>query len=213
MKMTMKNIKKYITTGLFLTFIAVGAMGLTSSAEAFKGTKNVNWNQSHAQMQNMTQADRQQMNFLLIELRVRLLQILIQLNDQTESSSNNNGDYPSVSTYSVTDVEDDRAELLGSVDMNDFSNGEVFFVYGEDQGQVRDVSNDFDSYNDVDEDGDDLQKVRVDRDLDSSDSYSEVVMSLDDDTRHYYSICVEFEDEDDDDVLECGNVRVFTTDN
>jgi hypothetical protein len=57
------------------------------------------------------------------------------------------------------------------------------------------------------------EKVRVDSDLDSRDSYQEEVTSLDDDTRHYYSICVGYKDEDDDEVLKCCIVRSFTTDN
>ena len=133
----------------------------------------------------------------------------------TDDDNGSNDDDPNVTTLSATAVQDDQADLRGSVDMNDFRDGEVFFVYGEDEDQVADVEDDFDSYRDVDEDGDDLQKVLVDNDLDSDDSYLEEVDSLDDDTRHYFSICVgyEDEDEDDDEVLKCGTVRGFTTDN
>jgi len=122
-------------------------------------------------------------------------------------------DDPIATTLVPTNISDHEADLRGSIDMNDFRNGEVFFVYGEDEDQMRDVGDDFDSYDDVDEDGDDLQKVLVDSDLDSRDSYQEEVRDLDDDTRHYFTICVGYEDEDDDAVLECGSVRSFTTDN
>ncbi len=123
-----------------------------------------------------------------------------------------NEDHPNVTTQSATDIQDDRADLRGYVDMDDFNNGEVFFVYGEDEDQIEDVEDGYDSYADVDEDGDDLQKVRVDTDLDSSDSYREEVDSLEDDTKYYFSICVGYEDEDNDDVVKCGSVRTFTTD-
>ncbi len=130
---------------------------------------------------------------------------------RTDDSSSDE-DHPDVTTQSATDIRDDQADLRGYVDMNDFNNGEVFFVYGEDEGQVEDVEDDFNTYSNVDEDGEDLQKVRVDTDLDSSDSYREEVDGLDDNTRHYFSICVGYEDEDDDDVIKCGSVRSFTTD-
>ena len=84
--------------------------------------------------------------------------------------------------------------------------------FTEDMDQVEDVEDDFNSYADVDEDGDDLQKVRVDTNLDSSASYREEVVSLDDSTEHYFSICVGYENEDDEEVLKCGATRTFTTD-
>ncbi len=130
---------------------------------------------------------------------------------ETDGSSSSNDDEPEAETDEVDDVDDDSAELTGEVDMNDFNNGRVFFVYGEDEDQIDDVASDYDTYSDVDEDGDDLQKVLVDNDLDSSDSYTEEVFGLDEDEDYFYQICVEYEDDDDDDVLECGGVEEFTT--
>lgn len=124
----------------------------------------------------------------------------------------NDDEYPDVETDSARDIEDDRAELRGSVDMNDFRNGIVFFVYGEDEDQVDDIERDYDSYYDVDEDGDDLQKVRVDSDLDGDRTYWQTVTGLDNDTDYYFAICVGFEDEDGDDTLTCGDTEDFTTD-
>ncbi len=126
--------------------------------------------------------------------------------------SSNNDDEPEVDTLSARDIEDDSAELRGEVDMNDFNNGIVFFVYGEDENDVEDVA-DEDAYNDVDENGDDLQKIKVDNDLDGDADYDAQVTGLDDDTDYYFRICVEYEDEDDDEVLECGDIEEFTTDN
>lgn len=130
---------------------------------------------------------------------------------RTDGSSRND-DEPNLNTRSAININDDSADLRGSVDMNDFNNGEVFFVYGEDEDEVQDVEDDFDSYSDVDEDGDDLQKVRVDSDLDGQESYEERVRNLDDNTKHYFSMCVGYEDEDDDDVIKCGSVLTFITD-
>jgi hypothetical protein len=126
-----------------------------------------------------------------------------------------NDDYdeePRVTTRSAFDIDEDSARFEGSVDMNDFRNGEVFFVYGEDEDDIEDVADDFDSYSDVDEDGDDLQKFRLDSDLDSDSDYEIRVDGLDDDTDYYFVLCVGYEDEDDDEVLECSSVRDFTTD-
>lgn len=127
-------------------------------------------------------------------------------------SRRNNDDEPEVDTDSARNIDDDRAELRGSVDMMDFEDGEVFFVYGEDESQIEDVEDDYDSYRDVDEDGDDLQKVRVDSNFDGDDDFRETVTGLDDDTDYYFQICVGFEDEDNDDVIICGGVEDFTTD-
>jgi len=124
----------------------------------------------------------------------------------------NDEDAPEVETEDVDDIERTTAELNGSVDMNDFKNGIVFFVWGEDEDQVEDVE-DEDEYDDVDEDGDDLQKQRVDSDLDGEDDYKLDIRNLDRNTDHYYTICVEYEDEDDDETLECGSVEEFETDN
>ena len=121
-------------------------------------------------------------------------------------------DEPDLDTRSASSITDDSAYLRGIVDMNDFENGLVFFVYGEDRSQIEDVEDDYDQYADVDENGDNLQKVKVDSSLDGSSSYTEKVSGLDSNTRIYFSICVEYEDEDGDDVIGCGDTESFDTD-
>lgn len=133
------------------------------------------------------------------------------LSFRTDEGSNN--DEPSVNTRSAVNITDDSADLRGTVDMNDFSNGRVFFVYGEDEDAVDDVADDYDTYAEVTEDGDDLQKLLVDNDLDGDDSYQEEAANLDSDTDIYFSLCVEYEDEDGDEQLVCGDTEVFVTDN
>ena len=118
---------------------------------------------------------------------------------------------PDVDTKDADDVTDEEAELNGTVDMNDFRNGLVFYVWGEDEGQIEDVE-DEDQYKDVDEDGDDLQKQKMDSDLDDKSNYVLDLEGLDDDTRYYYTLCVEYEDEDDDETILCGSVEDFRTD-
>ena len=121
-------------------------------------------------------------------------------------------DEPDVETEAARDIDDDSAELRGEVDMNDFDDGLVFFVYGEDEDQVEDIEDDYDEYRDIDEDGDDLQKFTVDSNLDGRDDYRADIRGLDDDTEYYFQICVEYEDDDDDEVIECGGVEDFETD-
>ena len=128
------------------------------------------------------------------------------------NGSNNNDDQPNVDANNATNVDEDSAKLHGSVDMNDFRNGIVFFVYGEDKNQVDDIEKDYVEYADIDEDGDDLQKVKVDSDLDEDEDYDYIANNLNEDERVYFSICVEYENDDDDQVLRCSSVKNFTTD-
>jgi hypothetical protein len=121
-------------------------------------------------------------------------------------------DEPDALTYSAINIDSDEATLRGEVDMNDFEDGIVFFVYGEDEDAVEDVADEYDTYSDIDEDGLDLQKVLVDSDLDGSDSYQEDITGLEEDTRYYVAIGVEYEDDDGDETLILGSVRSFTTD-
>lgn len=128
------------------------------------------------------------------------------------SGSRYDDDEPEVQTDGATSIENDEAELEGNVDMMDFEDGEVFFVYGQDEDQVEDIEDDYDTYSDIDEDGDDLQKIMSDSSFDDEDDFSERVTGLEEDTDYYFQICVGFEDEDDDDVIVCGGVEDFTTD-
>lgn len=128
-----------------------------------------------------------------------------------EFDTDEDDDKPEVETDSARDIDEDSAELRGEVDMNDNEDGIVFFVYGEDEDEIEDVE-DEDDYYDVDEDGDDLQKILVANFFNGSEDFEQKVFSLDDDTDHYFRICVEYQDDDDDSQIECGEVREFETD-
>lgn len=129
-------------------------------------------------------------------------------------NNNSNEDYyePEAITIDVYDITEESAVLEGEVYMNDFDNGTVFFIYGEDDNQVEDISDDYDTYNDIDEDGDNLQKIKVDNGLDGDDSYTFEISNLNEDTDYYYSMCVSYENEDGDDRIICGDTDQFTTD-
>lgn len=132
--------------------------------------------------------------------------------DRDDDRDRYDDDEPEAYTDTATNIDRYEARLRGEVDMNDFDDGEVFFVYGTDEGQIEDVERDYDSYRDVDTDGKRLQKVRVDSGLDGSEDYSYTVSDLSRDTDYYYQICVGYEDYDGDDALACGGVENFTTD-
>lgn len=126
--------------------------------------------------------------------------------------SGSNGSTPDVDTEDANDINEDSADIHGSVYMNDYDSGLVFYVYGEDQSDIEDVESEHDSYSDIDNDGDNLQKVRVEGNLDGDESYSETLTNLDADEDYYYSFCVEYEGSNGDDTLKCGSVETFKTD-
>ncbi|MFT7328425.1 MAG: hypothetical protein ACI870_000620 [Crocinitomicaceae bacterium] len=128
------------------------------------------------------------------------------------TASNNNDDEPRAETQRARNIKEYSAELRGDVDMNDFNNGIVFFVWGEDEDDVEDVE-DENRYQDIDENGEDLQKNDLRTNFDKNANFELDVYGLDNDTDIYFSMCVQYEDEDDDDTIECGNVRNFETDN
>jgi hypothetical protein len=129
-----------------------------------------------------------------------------------DDNDSNDDDMPEVDDLDANDITDNSVELEGSVDMNDFEDGYVFFVYGEDEDQVSDIADDYDTYADVDEDGDNLQKISVDSSADGEKSYWATTTGLDEDTEIFYTLCVAFEDEDGDEVIVCGDTESFTTD-
>ena len=130
----------------------------------------------------------------------------------TPDGNGGSNDRPDANTDSPRDVDEDSARLRGDIDMNDFNNGIVFFVYGQDEDEIRDTEDDHDSYDEAhdDEENDEFEVVRVDTDLDGSDDYEERVTNLDTDERYYYQICVEYYDNGS--RLECGGVEDFETD-
>lgn len=118
---------------------------------------------------------------------------------------------PEATTKIVYNVTRKSADLRGEVDMNDYNNGLVFFVYGQKESYVRDVEYE-NSYSSIHNDGQYIRKVLVDADLDSSDSYTENIDGLESSERYYYRICVEYTKTNGDSDLECGSVKYFNTD-
>jgi len=132
--------------------------------------------------------------------------------DTDRDDDDDDDDEPDVETGDADDIDEDSAEIEGEVDMNDFEDGIVFFVYGEDEDLIKEIEDEYDEYSDIDEEGDDLQKFMVDSNLDDNADYTGRLNGLDDDTEYFYQICVEYEDEDDDETIACGGVESFETD-
>lgn len=129
-----------------------------------------------------------------------------------DNNNNDNGnEIPNATTNNADNITDFSAMLRGEVEMNDTDNGLAFFVYGDDEDQV-DEATDENSYSNIDEDGDSLQKVQVFSNLDADRIFSRTVSGLNDNTDYFFRMCVEYEDEGGDSTLECGNTESFETD-
>jgi hypothetical protein len=130
--------------------------------------------------------------------------------DEDDDDDDNNDDIPEAITEDADDVDENGAEIRGEIEMNDFEDGLAFFVYGQDEDAIEDVEEE-DSYSDVDSDGDDIQKFVLSSNLDDTRTFWSTISGLDEDTDYFFRICVEYEDEDGDDTLQCGDVESFTT--
>lgn len=134
--------------------------------------------------------------------------------DEDDDDNDFNDDEPEVDTDDAENVRDTSAELRGSVEMNDYEEGLAFFAYGQDEDLVADIEADYDEFDDIDEEGEDLQVVEVDDGLDEGDdeSYELFITGLDEDTEYYFAMCLEFEDDNGDATIMCGSVEEFETD-
>ncbi len=121
-------------------------------------------------------------------------------------------DEPEAYTSSATSVGRYEARLRGEVRMNDFSRGEVFFVYGTDRALIDDVDDAADSYADVSTRSDRLEKIRVNSNASGSRSYEAWVSGLIRDREYYFRACVGYKDSRNRDALTCGTTLRFTTD-
>lgn len=102
---------------------------------------------------------------------------------------------PSLKLVRPEDITTQAATLVAEVDMNDFKDGILFFVYGESREDVADVAEER-YYVDIRERGDDLQRVLVDPDFDGFDTVEKRIAEFDEYTRYYYSVGVQYENED-----------------
>jgi uncharacterized repeat protein (TIGR01451 family) len=142
-------------------------------------------------------------------------------NDPGCSSPTDDNEYNSISyqdpvaeTDNEENLDDDSAELNGSVDMNSFYNGIAFFVYGQNYGDVSDVEYDYNEYSDANnnEVNDQFEVVLVDNNHSGNSNFSYNASNLESNETYYFLMCVEFENENGNNELECGSTKNFHTD-
>lgn len=119
-----------------------------------------------------------------------------------------NENHPDAQTQAAQNVTQNSATLRGNVNMNDFSNGTVFFVWGQNQNQVQNASN-YNTYNSIPQNGQNLQKQTVQSGFSGSSNFDTYVSGLNTNNQYYFRICVEYYDVSS--RLECGNLRNFNT--
>ncbi len=127
---------------------------------------------------------------------------------EVEDSSGPSGSFV-VETRTEQSVTESSAKLRGYVDMSSYQDGDVFFVWGEDLSQIQDVS-DENRYSDIDSDGDNLQKQKIENNFDGDSTFSLNVNGLNTNERIYFRLCVEYEHNGNDDI-KCGIVEDFET--
>jgi len=123
------------------------------------------------------------------------------------------GDAPRVTTGSVS-VSGNIIALTGSVNMRSFRDAQAFFVYGTDKNAVNQVEGQRAMIN-IRQNGDRLQRILVDSDVDRSDSFRAIVRDLRFSTAYVARLCVEFENKDERGrerlYVECGETKGFIT--
>jgi hypothetical protein len=129
------------------------------------------------------------------------------------SNANNSDDEPNVETNDVEDISDDRATIFGYIDMEDYDAGVAFFVYGRDEDLVGGVENDYDEYSDIYAPVTGFGKVLVEQDFTGSDEISYDLDGLVENSTYYYRACVEYDEDNNDYVIICGDTEDFESDN
>lgn len=117
---------------------------------------------------------------------------------------------PSVNTRPAINIDANSATLEGNYRRYDATNAVAFFVYGEDEDVVSEVSELYDYYQDIRELDERLQKMRVGVNIADRGEYSREVDELERDTEYFFSLCVAYDD-DEATGIKCGSTRSFET--
>ena len=130
----------------------------------------------------------------------------------TISSANTqsfNGE-PSAETEGSKSISSNSATIQGFVSMNDYSLGNVFFVYGTSRSLVSDAE-DYNTYAAIPVSKGLLSKKSVNAKFTGRNTVTTSASSLVNATTHYYRVCVEYADTGESPELECGQIESFTT--
>lgn len=135
---------------------------------------------------------------------------------RTRSFTTHDEDYgssPRVRTDAVV-AQGTQARLTGSVRMEDFFDGKVFFVYGSDLERITTTEGEV-SMERLRQAKDRFQRVLVDADLDGNDEYTQTVRDLQPETLYAARLCVEYTNQNANyrevPFVECGELRSFLT--
>lgn len=118
---------------------------------------------------------------------------------------------PTVSTQRAENIQGYSATIKGNYRLNSAENATAFFVYGESQSLVDSIPADYDTYADVIEARENLQKIRMGAQAKSTDSPERQIDDLERDTKYYYRLCVAYDDKNATEIR-CGRTLSFTTD-
>ncbi len=117
---------------------------------------------------------------------------------------------PSAETEGSSAITATGASIQGFVTMNDYSLGNVFFVYGSDRNQVVDAE-DFDSLAQIPVAAGLVAKKSANAKFTGRNTVKLTASGLARGTKNYYRICVEYTDTNKSPYLSCGEVESFTT--
>lgn len=119
---------------------------------------------------------------------------------------------PGVDTEGVTEISSNGATIEGFVTLNDYNEGQVFFMYGTDRTRVNDIE-DYETYDDVSVSSDSLVKIMTEADFYGRDTVTQKISSLKAASTYYYRVCLAYDDKKKGDILSCGDVESFSTAN
>ncbi|MFT7016571.1 MAG: hypothetical protein ACJATX_000536 [Candidatus Paceibacteria bacterium] len=122
---------------------------------------------------------------------------------------------PDVTTLGATLLSDDLVKLNAEFESNSAEDELLsFFVYGFDSSSINDIEDDYNSFAEIEENGDDLQKESVGvLDQDDEEDFVLHLNNLELDTEYSYIACVEFLNEITEVNLSCGSEEEFWTGN
>ncbi len=117
---------------------------------------------------------------------------------------------PTAETEGSSNLSSYGGYIYGFVSMNDYSEGNVFFVYGTDRSLVR-SADEYNSYAEIPVLSGAVTKNSVDANFTGRNTAYTYMYGLSNARTYYYRVCVEYADSGDSPELECGQIETFTT--
>lgn len=125
-----------------------------------------------------------------------------------DDGGSSNGDRPDAETRTEGEVTATTGNLRGKIRMNSFNDGLVFFVYDTNEGDIDDVLDSIDNFDEIYDVS--TEVVSNSNGVNDWKNFNYVAHDLNTNDRYYYKICVEYYD--DEEEIVCGNTEQFRTD-